>query len=171
MKLQRKYIVTAWLCVSAGLLATLIPGGPIENRDFSQLDPVVLTAFNVFLTSLDLGTLLLMWFTMRGYEWAITSAFYVGLGYFGVYALDLAQVFPKSPTPMSPELAAVEVLGMSASIPLMIYSRYVIAHEAVKPIHRLPAWLKVIGFTLVSVLGISITWFATDAAIHSSPSL
>ncbi|MFK7734222.1 MAG: hypothetical protein AB8B48_21545 [Pseudomonadales bacterium] len=170
MKLQRKTIVTTLLGISVGLLALLVPGGPIENRDFSQFDPAILAAFNVFLTSLDLGTLVLMLFTIRGYEWALACAFYVGLAYFGVYAIDLAQIFPKSPTPMLPELAGIEVLGMSASIPLVIYSRYVVSREIVKPIHRLPNWLKTSVFTVVVVLGLAITWFATDSAIHSGTS-
>ncbi len=167
MTIQRKTIVTVLLGISAGLLATLIPGGPIENRDFSHIDPLILAAFNVFLTSLDLGTLVLMVLTIRGQEWAIASAFYVALAYYGVYAIDLAQVFPKSPTPMSPVLARIELVGMSTSIPLMIYSRYVISSEVVKPIDRLPAWLKVTGLSFVAVLGLAITWFATDSAVHS----
>lgn len=167
MKLKQRTIVTALLGLSAGLLATLIPGGPIENRDFSHINPSILAAFNVFLTSLDLGTLVLMMFTARGHAWALMSAFYVAIAYYGVYAIDLAQVFPKSPTPMSPALAGVEVLGMTASIPLMIYSRYVVFNEIAKPVDRLPKSVKVIGVSAVLIAGIAITWFATDAAMHS----
>lgn len=170
MKLKQRTIVTALLGLSAGLLATLIPGGPIENRDFSHINPSILMGFNVFLTSLDLGTLVPMLFTFRGHAWALSSAFYVALAYYAVYAIDLAQVFPKSPTPMSPALAGVEVLGLTASVPLMIYSRYVVFNEIAKPIDRLPKWVKVIGVGAVLMAGIFVTWFATDAAMQSGSS-
>ena len=98
-----------WLIVSAALLSTLIPGGPIENRDFSHIHVGVLGAFNIFLTVLDLGSIVIVYFAFRGRSWAFQAAFLAAISFFGVYAVDLAQIFPRSPTPMSFSLALIEV--------------------------------------------------------------
>ena len=42
--------------------ATLVPGGPIETRDFSHLSPVVFWGFNAFLISLAIAISLFLHF-------------------------------------------------------------------------------------------------------------
>lgn len=165
MKLVPQKQAALWLATSALLLTSLIPGGPIENRDFSHIHPGILGLFNVFLTSLDLGSIPLAIFAWRGRRWALHGAFAAAVAYFGVYAVDLAQLFPRSPTPMSAALAGIEVLGMTVAIPLMFASRRAISamdtaisKPPAKILH--PSWL----FAFL-IMGTAIVWFATDAAM------
>ena len=154
-----------WLIVSVALLSSLIPGGPIENRDFSHIHPGILGGFNIFLTVLDLGSLVLAYFAFKQRPWALSLAFAAAVGFFGVYAIDLAQMFPRSPTPMSFALALIEVLGMTAAVPLMFAAHRALC-EASPRTHspkRSPIrYATIVAFALV---GIAIVWFATDAAM------
>ncbi len=165
MQISKQTQTALWLLVSAALLTSLIPGGPVENRDFSHIHPAILGLFNVFLTTLDLGSIPLAVFAARGKRWALHGAFIAAIAYFAVYAVDLAQLFPRSPTPMSMALAGIEVLGMTVAIPLMFASRRALQGEPASikqsssPRYSV-AWL--IAFALV---GAAIVWFATDAAM------
>jgi len=164
MHLKPHQQTALWLIVSAALLSSLIPGGPIENRDFSHIHPGILGAFNVFLTTLDLGSFVLAFFALKQRQWALNVAFYAAVSYFAVYAVDLAQIFPRSPTPMSFYLALIEVLGMSAAVPLMFASRNA---QSVNPTAGLKSSSTYrFGVTVaLVVLGIAVIWFATDAAM------
>ena len=156
-----------WLIVSALLLSSLIPGGPIENRDFSHIHPSILGTFNIFLTTLDLGSFVLAYFAFKQRQWALKTAFYAAIAYFAVYAVDLAQLFPRSPTPMSFYLALIEVSGMSAAVPLMFASRRAHASDEATADSRgvLSARNRYTVTGGLVVLGIVIIWFATDAAM------
>lgn len=157
-----------WLLVSAALLSSLIPGGPIENRDFSHIPPLVLALFNIFLTGLDLGAVVLALIAFRGQSWAAKGAFIAAICFFGVYAVDLAQLFPRSPTPMSFGLALVEVLGMTAAIPLMFAARTAMSEKDQRSTKPGVNFLGFAGLAVLGVLALSIVWFATDAAMSGS---
>lgn len=164
MQLKPHQQTAFWLLVSAVLLSSLIPGGPIENRDFSHIHPGILGAFNVFLTTLDLGSCVLAFFALKQRQWAINAAFYAAIAYFAVYAVDLAQIFPRSPTPMSFYLALIEVLGMSAAVPLMFASRAAQSVDSSADITRPGSYRYAIAAALL-VVGVAVIWFATDAAM------
>jgi len=125
----------------------------------------------VFLTTLDLGSLVLAYFAWKKRSWAFRAAFSAGVAYFAVYAVDLAQLFPRSPTPMSFSLALIEVMGMTASVPLMFASRR--SHRDINDADEVSGtnstrYAIALALTLV---GIGIIWFATDAAMGGSVSL
>ncbi len=58
MKNAVRYSVFSLLLLSAIMLTSLVPGGPIETRDFSHISPLVLGSFNVFLTTLSITSFL-----------------------------------------------------------------------------------------------------------------
>ncbi|MGB0560248.1 MAG: hypothetical protein ACPGVO_00395 [Spirulinaceae cyanobacterium] len=120
MTLQHKYWLAGLLGISGIALSSLVPGGPIETRDFSQINPVTLGMFNTFLTTLCLGSLLLVYFVLKSERWAIFVAAVCGLSYLGVYGLDLAVIFPVSPDTMPPALLTIEVFGTILAFPLML---------------------------------------------------
>lgn len=100
------------LALSIALLSSLIPGGPIENRDFGHLGVTAVLSFNIFLAGLILtsaGALVLVWKTSH---FGGVLAFLCGLGFAGVYLLDLFEIFPTSPTTMSDALFTVEAVGL-----------------------------------------------------------
>ncbi|MEM9089807.1 MAG: hypothetical protein AAGC93_13795 [Cyanobacteria bacterium P01_F01_bin.53] len=120
MKNSAKYSVFALLLLSAVSLTSLVPGGPIETRDFSHISPLVLGSFNIFLTTLSLTSFLLLYFVWKRQRWAFVASGIWGIGYFLVYVLDLARWFPVSPDAMPPALFAIEVFGSILSIPLAV---------------------------------------------------
>ncbi|MEM7796314.1 MAG: hypothetical protein AAF579_17900 [Cyanobacteria bacterium P01_C01_bin.118] len=119
MTLQNKNWIAGLLGFSGIALSTLVPGGPIETRSFAHINPFTLGVFNTFLTTLCLGSLVLVYFVLRAKHWAVIAAAVCGLSYLGVYGLDLAQIFPVSPNAMPPALLVIEVVGTLVSFPLM----------------------------------------------------
>lgn len=112
-----RHIVTVLLVASALNLALMVPGGFVETRDFSAYPAIVLGAFNVFLTVLGLGSLVLAYFvtkTGKGHGWAALA----GLAFTAVYLLDLGRIFPVPPNPMSALLAALEWTGTALGVAL-----------------------------------------------------
>ncbi|MEM8642106.1 MAG: hypothetical protein AAGG51_25340 [Cyanobacteria bacterium P01_G01_bin.54] len=120
MTLQNKYWLAGLLGSSGIALSSLVPGGPIEIRDFSHINPLTLGVFNTFLTTLCLGSLLLIYFVLKSERWAIFMASVCGLSYLGVYGLDLAVIFPVSPDAMPPALLAIEIFGTILAFPLIL---------------------------------------------------
>lgn len=168
MNIKPHHQVAAWLIVSAVLLAALIPGGPIENRDFSHIHAGILAGFNLFLTTLDFCSVVLAYFIFRRPGHARKFAYGIAAAYLGVYALDLARVFPASPTAMSFSLALVEVLGIGAALKLIFATHragLAYDHRADSPGSQRVSYAVI--FALV-IAGISIVLLATDAAIHHS---
>ena len=105
-----RHLVALLLALSAINLALMIPGGFVETRDFSAYPASVLAAFNIFLTVLGLGSLVLAWLTWRGgvrRGWSMAAA----IGFAATYLLDLFEIFPVTPVPMSSLLETLEWLG------------------------------------------------------------
>ncbi|MDJ0799647.1 MAG: hypothetical protein QNJ51_23010 [Calothrix sp. MO_167.B12] len=117
-----KYFVSALLILSSVLLAILVPGGPIETRNFSHINPFILGTFNTFLTSLVIISLLIIYFILKNINWAFIASAIFGVSYFLVYVLDLGTIFPVSPDSMPQTLFAIEVLGTIVSLPLTFLS-------------------------------------------------
>jgi hypothetical protein len=91
--------------------ATLVPGGPIETRDFSQLDPLVFWGFNLLLMAMGLTGLTLSYGMWRGRTWSLRGSIGLAWMYLTVFILDWAMVFPPSSDPMGLSLALVEIFG------------------------------------------------------------
>lgn len=103
------------------LLAILVPGGPIENRDFSKLKGIVFWGFNVFLVLLGVGSYITSYLLLISSSHAILVAQVIAVLYFIVYAIDLAGIFPKSPTKMGKPLLLLEIVNISMAIYLFIF--------------------------------------------------
>ena len=160
-------IVGLLLILSGLLLSVMIPGGPIETRDFSQINPGVLGLFNIFLTALGLVSFGAAVFAFRREPISYYFALVIAICYFGVYVLDLLQIFPRSPVAMPMILRFLEVTGTVVSVPLAIGSVLLISQRRNEKAVRkstgffLPVWLWI----LVVIIGISIVIFATISAM------
>ncbi|MCI5108123.1 MAG: hypothetical protein MRY76_15575 [Pseudomonadales bacterium] len=154
--------LSALLLISAILLISLAPGGPIETRDFSHIPAAVLALFNVFLTVLGLGSILLAWLLFsRQCRWY--WPFLAGASYFLVYGLDLLTIFPESPTAMNQALWAIEVAGMIVALPVMILSGFFMqSNDSSRSQEQVPvaiilgaglAGLVIVAFTTISAMG------------------
>jgi uncharacterized membrane protein len=170
MEINIRYTVSVLLALSFGLLGVLIPGGPVETRSFSHIDPLILGIFNTFLTVLGLVSILLIYSILKNMKWAYTLSAVCGACYFLVYALDLAMIFPVSPDPMPQALFIIEVLATIASIPLMLFS----VQGALKNINGIneqsmeggtfsTRFVYLVFFLVIA--GIAIVVFATKSAM------
>ncbi|HBS44869.1 MAG TPA: hypothetical protein DEA91_11130 [Paenibacillus sp.] len=103
------------------LLAILVPGGPIENRDFSKLKGVVFWGFNLFLILLGVMSFITCYLLLIAHPNAIFITKIIAVLYFIVYIIDLAGIFPKSPTKMSKPLMLFEIINGSMAIFLFLF--------------------------------------------------
>ncbi|SMF92214.1 hypothetical protein SAMN05661091_5725 [Paenibacillus uliginis N3/975] len=103
------------------LLAILVPGGPIENRDFSKLKGVVFWGFNLFLILLGITSFIACYLLLISHSHAIFITQIIAVLYFIVYIIDLAGIFPKSPTKMSKPLTLFEIINTSMAVFLFLF--------------------------------------------------
>ncbi|TNE63561.1 MAG: hypothetical protein EP336_17070 [Rhodobacteraceae bacterium] len=149
------------IALSAITLASMIPGGFVETRNFSGYSVAVLAAFNVFLTVLGLGSLVLAYRTFSGQANGIATLL-VGLAYVAVYLLDLGHIFPIADSPMQPLLATLEWLGtLLGAVTMLAGGALLISDSTAAPEHaHLPRGLLIV----LAVLALGIVLFATISA-------
>jgi hypothetical protein len=159
------YSVPALLLMSTVLFWTLVPGGPVETRRFSHYSPFVLCSFNMILTILGLGSLVVVYFCFSGDKWAFYAAGICGISYLSVYALDLGKIFPVSPDKMSQPLFVIEVTGLRLSIPLTLLSFMSASMlESANDHFELTA-PRILLLLLVATIGTGIVIFATKVTM------
>lgn len=88
---------------------TLVPGGPIETRDFTGLGGIVFWGFNAFLIALAILAILSGFALLKGRRAAALPAIAASWGYLFVVFLDLGHVFPMSPDPIPLVLGIIEI--------------------------------------------------------------
>lgn len=108
--------------------ATLAPGGPVENRDFSQLSSATFTGFNAFLISLGLVGFATVYFLWKGRAWASRVSIVVGWTYVVVVALDLGKVFPRSPDQTGLPLGLIMILDAILASYVIAYGHKALGH-------------------------------------------
>ena len=172
MTITIRHLVSALLVLSFGLLGSLIPGGSIETRSFSHIDPLILGAFNTFLTSLEIISLLIVYFILKDLKWAFIVSSLCAISYFIVYALDLRTLFPVSPDPMPQALFIIEVLGMIVSFPLLFLSvrgAMNINNSSNNKVMLNKPYSKTFAYFafFLVVVGVGIITFATKSAMGS----
>lgn len=107
--------------INVTLLVVLVPGGAIENRDLHGLKGVVFWGFNVFLITLGITSYVTSYLLLISNSYALPMAQIIAVLYFIVYIVDLAGIFPKSPTKMSKILMLIEEINASLAIFLFIF--------------------------------------------------
>ena len=155
-----RHLVALLLALSAINLALMIPGGFVETRDFSAYPASVLAAFNIFLTVLGLGSLVLAWLTWRGGVRRVWST--AAVGFAATYLLDLFKIFPVTPVPMSSLLETLEWLGTALAILLATAVLTAGSRDAGgRQGAAIPRGLTIV----MGIAGIGIVIFATIAAM------
>lgn len=158
------------LVLSMLLLSVLVPGGPVETRDFSHISPVILGLFNAFLTILGMGSLFVAYGVYRQHDWSFGWAMACGVSYLFVYLLDLASIFPVSPTAMPLSLLAIECAGSVVALPVVVLSYQQLINTSTlmthaNPINDITPYKPVAVFVIASVIGAAIIIFATLSAM------
>lgn len=163
-----KFIVAALLALSALMLGGLVPGGPIETRSFSNINPVILGIFNIFLTSLGLFSLVLFYFILKEKRWSLIASTICGACYLAVYLLDLGKIFPVSMDQMPIALIIIEVLGSIVSLSLIAISIQAVGktriNDGTESVLHNKGLILVVGVLIL--VGIGIVIFATNAAMR-----
>ncbi|GAB4548176.1 MAG: hypothetical protein Tsb0024_17900 [Ruegeria sp.] len=116
------------MLVLVASFVTLVPGGPIETRDFSGLGGTVFWGFNAFLIALALlavGSAVAM---LRGSATASWGAIVSAWGYIFVVLLDLGHVFPTSPDPIPLMLGLVEILDFILALYVLALAHRGLGH-------------------------------------------
>ena len=150
------------------LLASLIPGGPIENRDFSHLSPTAVWLYNGLLTVLGFGSLVLVYFMFRGRRLAFSIGVFVGIAWLILTLLDLLQIFPTSPVPMSPLLFSMEILILILSA-VVAFSSYKAMKTAERDGSSAPALSRkawIIAGVIILILGAIALIYASFSVMH-----
>lgn len=110
------------ILLNVTLLAILVPGGPIENRDFSNLKGLIFWGFNAFLITLGMASFYAIYSALGGLSNTGLVTSILACAYILVYGLDLAGIFPKSPSKMSKPLMLIEIINLCMAIYLFILS-------------------------------------------------
>lgn len=161
-------LVAMLLLMSAVVLALRMPGGPLETRHFTQLDPARLAAYKVFLTGLGAGSLVLTYFVFKGRRRVLSIAAACGSVYCLVYAFDVAGVFPRSREPVAMVLRALEWLGLGLAAPLSAAALRAssvalpAADDEIYQPPRVPPRLATLAFAV----GLGLLIFAAVAALR-----
>lgn len=130
MRSLKAYSRVVAFCFLALLIsfASLVPGGPIENRDFSHLNPAAYWGFNAFLIILGLAGIVSVYFIWRGRREAYWAAIVIGWLYIAVIAADLGKVFPVSPDPTGLSLGLVMILDAILAFNVVLFSHKALGH-------------------------------------------
>ena len=154
-------VVAVLLALSAVNLALMVPGGFVETRNFPAYPVAVLAAFNVFLTVLGLGSLILSWQVWRRQVvgWFAPA---IGIAFAAVYLSDLFVIFPVSTTPMPPVLTALECVGTVLGVALIGFGWQ--AKKQTKAAQNGQPHVSVGAAILLAAVTIGIVVFATMAA-------
>ncbi|MGV6850369.1 MAG: hypothetical protein ACWA5A_18500 [Marinibacterium sp.] len=107
---------------------TLVPGGPIETRDFSDLGGPVFWGFNAFLIALAVLAVLSAWGMLRGRKACARGAILAAWGYVFVVLLDLGHVFPTSPDPIPLCLGVIEIFDFVLALYVMALAHRGLGH-------------------------------------------
>jgi len=156
-----RYLDAALLALSGLLLSSLVPGGPIENRDFSHISVPVLLVFNIFLTALAMGSFAMAVGLLGSPERTRVATFWAAASYMVVYTADLLGWFPTSPTPMPPALRAIELAGIAVAVVLAWRSAH--GSGAAQPSGTLPIFNSTARAAMVIVAGLIVVFSTLSA--------
>ncbi|WP_290890854.1 hypothetical protein [Hoeflea sp.] len=125
----RSAATAGWLLLLlVASFATLVPGGPVETRDFSGLGGPVFWGFNVFLVTLGVIALVAAIGLIKARLALAWAAIAVSWGYVFVVLLDLGAVFPRSPDPIPLPLGLIEILDLILAIYVAVLCHRALRH-------------------------------------------
>lgn len=155
--------LTAVLLVASSVnLALMVPGGFVETRIFTQYPIWIIAGFNVVLSVLGLGSLILAARIWRNGSVGLVSLF-AGLLFALVYLIDLAELFPISESPMSKLLFTLEWIGTVLGLALAVVGWR--AHVQTRSNVQERAFLPRSALIFLAVLVLLIVGFSTLKAL------
>ncbi|MGV6811902.1 MAG: hypothetical protein ACWA47_06630 [Brevirhabdus sp.] len=116
------------LLLLVGSFVTLVPGGPVETRDFSELGGALFWGFNAFLISLAVLAVVSALAMLRDSRAGAIGAIVASWGYLFVVFLDLGHVFPTTPDPIPFLLGFIEILDAILAAYVMVLAHRGLSH-------------------------------------------
>lgn len=122
MTLAPLFTASACLLVAlTSLLTPMAPGGVIDTRDFGALPRWQFRAFNVFLVSLGLASLVVATLALLAPgDGVLVAAAVVAALYVGVFAADLGAVFPVVEDDLPGALVVLEAISLALAGVLLV---------------------------------------------------
>ncbi|RXK14505.1 hypothetical protein CP965_03380 [Halarcobacter mediterraneus] len=161
-----KYIIATCLISLSILLTILVPGGPIETRDFSHYDIWILSLFNIFLTSLGIISIITAFLIIKQIKYSISTTIIISLLYIFVYLSDLFKIFPISNIPMSNALFTIEFISTIIAISLLyLCIKYDFTTKENNSTFKIPTFFKILLILIIFLFSIAIILFATNSAM------
>lgn len=117
------------LGLNAILMTLMLPGGPVEIRDFSAYSATTLTLYRLFLSALITGTLLSISLCIKQYQGAGAGSIIAGICYLSAHALGLLDILLHSPNPATAILLTLELVACTAAISLILLGKKLVEHE------------------------------------------
>jgi len=108
--------------------ASLVPGGPVENRDFSHLTGLIFWGFNAFLITLSLSGFITTYLVWRGVRRAYWAAIVVSWLFVVVVALDLGKIFPTSPDATGFALGLIMIVDAILAGNIALFAHKALGH-------------------------------------------
>ncbi len=106
----------------------LVPGGPIETRNFSGLGGSAFWGFDLVLVLLGFGAITSAIGLLRDSKTAAIGGIIAGWGYIFVVLLDLGHVFPTTPDPIPVLLGVIEILGAILAVYVIVLCHRGLGH-------------------------------------------
>ncbi|RXK02108.1 LPXTG cell wall anchor domain-containing protein [Halarcobacter ebronensis] len=161
------YIISFLLVLLSILLTILVPGGPVETRDFSHYSETVLALFNIFLTILGLLSFIVAFLVAKRKKYSIVLSALFALLYILVYLFDLLKIFPTSPVTMPSTLFLIEVISTFIGF-ILIYLCVKYNNLEAKNNENITikfSFYKIVSTLIVLLFAIGILIFATNSAL------
>ncbi|QKF81841.1 LPXTG cell wall anchor domain-containing protein [Halarcobacter ebronensis] len=161
------YIISFLLVLLSILLTILVPGGPVETRDFSHYSETVLALFNIFLTILGLLSFIVAFLVAKRKKYSIVLSALFALLYILVYLFDLLKIFPTSPVTMPSTLFLIEVISTFIGF-ILIYLCVKYNNLEAKNNENITikfSFYKIVSTLIVLLFAIGIVIFATKSAM------
>ena len=117
------------LGLNAILMTLMLPGGPVEIRNFSAYSTTTLTLYKLFLSALVTGTLLTIALCSKQYQGAGAGSIISGICYLSVHAVGLLAIFLFSPNPATAILLTLELVACIAAISLIFLGKKLLHYE------------------------------------------
>lgn len=165
--MKNNYIISILLITLSILLTILVPGGPVETRDFSHYSVEILSLFNIFLTSLGIVSFVVAFLVIKKKSYSLLMSKIIALLYILVYFLDLFKIFPTSKTDMPIALFIIEIVSILLATVLFYFCS---KKNAIKSKNKESLTFKFSVYKLLIVFFIllfatAIIIFATNAAM------
>lgn len=118
------------VCLLALLVsfASLVPGGPFENRDFTSIGSTAFDIFNAFLIGLGISGFFSAYFVWKGSRRVYWATIIISWLYIIVVALDLGKVFPVSPDQTGFALGLIMIIDAILALNVVLFSHKALGH-------------------------------------------